>query len=80
MGNEDGRGTLKNFNYFSEIITDDMDQDQVYERVMKRHVDLFMSGYNVNVLTHGQTGSGKTHTIFGPKGSMDSVKTGEIIP
>ena len=45
---------------------------------MAKYVDLFMSGYNVNMLTHGQTGSGKTHTIFGPQGALVGAVPGEI--
>lgn len=61
------KGTdTKNFGYFKEVLSDDMDQEAVFNTMMPQYMELFSQGFNVNFLAYGQTGSGKTHTVLGP--------------
>lgn len=40
-------------------------QAEVYQEVVRRHIDDFLIGKNSTIFAYGQTGSGKTHTMFG---------------
>lgn len=46
-------------------------QEEVYERIAKRHIDELFMGKNSTVFAYGQTGSGKTHTMFGKMSSRE---------
>lgn len=50
---------------FNGILTADAKQDEVFERVCRPSVDIFMTGINSTIFAYGQTGSGKTFTITG---------------
>jgi hypothetical protein len=50
---------------FDSIFGKFSSQNEVYERVAKRHIEDFFKGKNSTIFAYGQTGSGKTHTMFG---------------
>ena len=49
----------------------------VFEKLLEKHYQNFMDGYNVNFITYGQTGTGKTYTLLGPIGSFKNF-TGSL--
>jgi len=46
---------------------------------MTGHLEDFMEGTSVNVLTYGQTASGKTYTSIGPWGCFASKLNDTIV-
>jgi hypothetical protein len=50
---------------FNGVLTAESKQDEVFERVCRPSVEVFMEGINCTVFAYGQTGSGKTFTITG---------------
>ena len=57
---------------FDYIFGRNATQQDVYDRIAKRHIDDFFMGRNSTVFAYGQTGSGKTYTMFGNLGSRNS--------
>ena len=60
------------------IIPEDASQENVYEKIMVKHIQNFLDGYSINVMAYGQTGSGKTYTMIGPYGSFKKYPDGEL--
>ena len=76
-GLRSGDAVTKRFAFPSVVVPPEADQATAYERLaVRRLVDIFVSGYDVNFLVFGQTGSGKTHTVFGPPGCLRGCSSG----
>ena len=60
----DVRSEKKNFT-FDYIASEDITQEEVFEKIGKPIAASCLSGYNGTIFTYGQTGAGKTFTILG---------------
>lgn len=65
-----GKSKDREFNHFKGVIAPDARQADVYDTIASPVVQMFLSGYDADLISYGQTGSGKTYTIFGPPHSM----------
>jgi Cdc6-like AAA superfamily ATPase len=62
---------------FDWIFDEETSQEEIYNRIARRHIDDFLLGKNSTIFVYGQTGSGKTYTMFG---NMKEKKNYGIIP
>ena len=46
-------GDSHSFDYFKDVLTDDMDQEAVYNQMMPYYMDKFSQGFNVVFLAYG---------------------------
>ncbi|KRX01515.1 P-loop containing nucleoside triphosphate hydrolase [Pseudocohnilembus persalinus] len=61
---------IMDFN-FTQVLSEDVSQEQVFNKVAKPVVDNCMQGFNGTVFAYGQTGSGKTYTMNGSETWQD---------
>jgi hypothetical protein len=70
FGDIDPKKKQVTYNFPKFIADGEYSQQMVFDKLLEKHYQNFMNGYNVNFMTYGQTGTGKTYTLLGPMGSF----------
>ncbi|XP_030749097.1 kinesin-like protein Nod isoform X2 [Sitophilus oryzae] len=66
--------------HFDNIFSDEIDQEEIYDKTVKPLVDHVKKGYNCTVFAYGQTGTGKTYTMGTGFQGLDDLSHVGIIP
>lgn len=65
---------------FTKILAPEMDNDEVFETVIRPLISRVLDGYNSLVIAYGQTGAGKTYTLLGkPKLGVTGMLTRSLV-
>ena len=65
------KGKDVTYKFPKNIIRDDENQEDCFNRLMTHHIPSFVEGHNVTYIAYGQTGAGKTFTMIAPVGSLN---------
>ena len=65
----------KRFNYPRTVVTPEMDNVTLYDKMMPQRVDAFLEGVNVNLMAYGQTGTVRVASALSPPLSPPLTQT-----